>query len=60
MDTLRLPYRANAFDVVLSIAVLHHISTEERRLQAIAELLRIAKPGNPIYSRKKMKRNVIS
>jgi ubiquinone/menaquinone biosynthesis C-methylase UbiE len=45
MDTLRLPYRSDAFDVVLSIAVLHHLSTKERRLQALSELLRITKPG---------------
>lgn len=48
MDTLRLPYRSDAFDVVLSIAVLHHLSTKERRLQALSELLRITKPGGRV------------
>ena len=29
---------------MLSIAVLHHLSTPKRRIQAIAELLRVLKP----------------
>jgi 2-polyprenyl-3-methyl-5-hydroxy-6-metoxy-1,4-benzoquinol methylase len=45
MDTLHVPYKAGAFDVVLSIAVLHHLSTPERRTQALSELLRIARKG---------------
>ena len=44
-DGVRLPYRSNAFDVALNIAVLHHLSTAERRLQCIRETLRILKPG---------------
>ena len=44
-DGVRLPYRSNAFDVALNIAVLHHLSTAERRLKCIQETLRILKPG---------------
>ena len=44
-DGVRLPYRSSAFDVALNIAVLHHLSTAERRLQCIRETLRILKPG---------------
>ena len=44
-DGVRLPYRSNAFDVALNIAVLHHLSTAERRLRCIRETLRILKPG---------------
>ncbi|KAI7863935.1 S-adenosyl-L-methionine-dependent methyltransferase [Spinellus fusiger] len=44
-DSLRLPYRAKTFDFVISIAVIHHFSTPERRLLAIEELLRILRPG---------------
>ncbi|ELR19408.1 methyltransferase domain containing protein [Acanthamoeba castellanii str. Neff] len=43
-----LAARSDAFDVVLSIAVLHHLSTKERRLQALSELLRITKPGGRV------------
>ncbi|XP_030836326.1 uncharacterized protein LOC580052 [Strongylocentrotus purpuratus] len=44
-DNLRLPYRSNCFDAVISIAVVHHFATVERRVQAIQELARICRPG---------------
>ncbi|XP_072171282.1 uncharacterized protein [Diadema setosum] len=44
-DNLRLPYRDSCFDAVISIAVVHHFATVERRVQAIQELARICRPG---------------
>ena len=44
-DMINLPYRSEIFDSVLCIAVLHHISTSERRLQAIRECMRVVKVG---------------
>ena len=44
-DCLRLPYRADLFDAVICIAVIHHLSTEERRIAALRELTRILRPG---------------
>jgi hypothetical protein len=44
-DGLLLPYRSAGFDAVISIAVLHHLSTQEHRIQAVKELVRIARPG---------------
>ncbi|XP_056417882.1 probable tRNA methyltransferase 9B [Hyla sarda] len=44
-DGLRLPYRDGCFDAVLSIAVIHHFSTKERRALAIKEMTRILKVG---------------
>jgi tRNA (uracil-5-)-methyltransferase TRM9 len=44
-DNLQLPYRAAAFDAVISIAVLHHLSTPGRRLAALRELFRVLRPG---------------
>jgi tRNA (uracil-5-)-methyltransferase TRM9 len=35
-------------DFGISIAVIHHFSTPERRLQAVKELLRIIKPGGTL------------
>ena len=35
-------------DAVISIAVIHHISTPERRLEALRELYRVARPGGVI------------
>ena len=43
-DNLSLPINDNTADVVLSIAVIHHFSTYERRLQALSELFRILRP----------------
>jgi ubiquinone/menaquinone biosynthesis C-methylase UbiE len=34
-DNLHLPYRDNLFDAVLSIGVIHHLTTHKRRVQAI-------------------------
>ncbi|ORZ23325.1 S-adenosyl-L-methionine-dependent methyltransferase [Absidia repens] len=47
-DGMILPYRTNAFDFAISIAVIHHFSTPERRISAIKELLRIVKPGGKV------------
>lgn len=38
-DGLALPYRGGVFDFVISIAVVHHLSTQQRRRDAIAALL---------------------
>lgn len=60
-DGIHTPFRSNIFvfiflqftdnviqDAVISVAVIHHFSTHERRLHAVRELLRIAKPGGYI------------
>ncbi|XP_030633170.1 putative tRNA methyltransferase 9B [Chanos chanos] len=47
-DGLRLPYRDGCFDAVLSIAVIHHMSTKERRIRAIKEMTRTLRVGGRI------------
>ena len=44
-DAMSLPYRDGIFDAALSIAVLHHVSTLERRQLLVAETLRVLRPG---------------
>ncbi|CAM9345993.1 unnamed protein product, partial [Hapterophycus canaliculatus] len=44
-DCMRLPYRSGLFDAAISIAVLHHFSSEARRLRALSELRRLLRPG---------------
>ena len=34
----------NKFDAVISVAVIHHLDTEEKRIQSIKECLRVLKP----------------
>ncbi|CAK9174246.1 unnamed protein product [Ilex paraguariensis] len=44
-DAVNLPYRTGYGDAAISIAVLHHLSTECRRKKAIDELVRVVKKG---------------
>lgn len=44
VNNMYLPYRDNSFDYLLSIAVIHHLSQEERRMQCVREMVRILKP----------------
>ncbi|CAG9571824.1 unnamed protein product [Danaus chrysippus] len=44
-DNLCLPFRDESFDAVLSIAVVHHFATVERRASALRELARITRIG---------------
>lgn len=47
-DILDIPFDADSFDNTICIAVIHHLSTIERRKKAISELLRITKPDGKI------------
>ena len=38
-------FSSSTFDVAISIAVIHHLSTKERRINAVKEIVRIVKPG---------------
>lgn len=48
-DILSLPYDDNSFDHTMSIAVIHHLSTIEKRKKAIEELIRVTKDGGKIF-----------
>lgn len=44
-DVCSLPYLDNSFEFALSIAVFHHLSTEERRITGLKEMIRVLQPG---------------
>ncbi|KAH3713524.1 uncharacterized protein LOC127858938 [Dreissena polymorpha] len=44
-DNLHIPYRTGCFDGVLSIGVIHHFCSFQRRVAALQELSRILRPG---------------
>ncbi|CAL8336036.1 unnamed protein product [Boreogadus saida] len=44
-DALNVPMLTASCDACISIAVIHHFSTPERRLAAVRELMRLLKPG---------------
>lgn len=44
-DNLNLPIKTGYADHAISIAVIHHFSTDELRLRAMEEILRIVKTG---------------
>ena len=47
-DILNIPFKDNTFDYTICIAVIHHLSTEEKRKNAIKELQRVTKKGGKI------------
>ncbi|XP_065694018.2 probable tRNA methyltransferase 9B isoform X2 [Patagioenas fasciata] len=44
-DNLNLPFRDQCFNAVISIGVIHHFSTKQRRIKAIREMARVLIPG---------------
>jgi len=47
-DALDLPFPDNYFDKVYSIAVFHHLPSEELRLRFLSEVKRVLKPGGSL------------
>lgn len=48
VNNLCLPYRDSSFDYLLSIAVIHHLSSSQRRLECIREMIRVLKPNGEL------------
>ena len=44
-DSLMLPLRSGSVDCIISIAVVHHFSTDSLRIQAISEFHRVLRTG---------------
>lgn len=44
-DNMTVSFVENSFDAVLSVAVLHHFSTQARRQRAVNEVFRLLRPG---------------
>ena len=44
-DALHLPYRDQCFDAVVSVGVIHHLTTTRRRAAALQEACRVLRPG---------------
>ncbi|XP_045677127.1 probable tRNA methyltransferase 9B [Phyllostomus hastatus] len=47
-DNLNLPFRDRGFDAIISIGVIHHFSTKQRRIRAIKEMARVLVPGGQL------------
>ncbi|EDM09213.1 similar to 6430573F11Rik protein (predicted), isoform CRA_d [Rattus norvegicus] len=47
-DNLNLPFRDQGFDAIISIGVIHHFSTKQRRIRAIKEMARVLAPGGQL------------
>ena len=50
-DALSLPHESNEFDVAVMIGVLHHIYSADDQIRAVAEALRVTKPGGCVLIR---------
>lgn len=49
-DVRELPFRDCVFDAAVNIAVVHHLATEERRVSAWRETMRILRPGGRLLA----------
>ncbi len=47
-NALKLPFKDNSFDKIISIAVLHHIPSRELRLKFLKEIKRVLKPNGKL------------
>ena len=47
-DCMSVPLRSKSCDAAICIAVMHHLSTSERRVRCVEELVRIVRPGGTI------------
>jgi len=47
-DCMNVPLKSKSCDAAICIAVMHHLSTEERRILCLKELVRIVKAGGMI------------
>jgi len=47
-DIRNLPFQDNEFDFIISIAVVHHISSHKDRIKSINEMLRVCKSGGKL------------
>jgi len=43
-----IPFDSDSFDLVISVAVFHHLETQENVSKALREMVRVAKPGGRI------------
>jgi len=48
-NIIDLPYQNNTYDYVVCSAVIPHLSTHERRKQAVEELVRVTRIGGEIF-----------
>jgi ubiquinone/menaquinone biosynthesis C-methylase UbiE len=44
-----LPYRESVFDTVISVAVLHHLDSFNKRLQMLNEMIRVCKKNGRVF-----------
>ena len=42
-DAVKIPFKENVFDKLISIALIHHLDTEEKRITVLNEIYRILK-----------------
>ncbi|KAF2128771.1 uracil-5--methyltransferase TRM9 [Dothidotthia symphoricarpi CBS 119687] len=47
-DNLSLPHPRGVFDFAISIAVIHHLSTPARRVEAVRCILEVLRPSSPL------------
>lgn len=44
-----LPFKEETFDAVICVAVLHHLASYDRRVDAVDQMLKVLKPGGKLF-----------
>ena len=48
-DITKVPFKNDSFDFTMSVAVIHHLDSIDKRINMIKECIRITKPGGTIF-----------
>jgi alkylated DNA repair protein alkB family protein 8 len=49
MDCKKLSFKSSTFDKIIFVAVLHHLASEETRMEALKECFRVLRKQGIMY-----------
>ena len=49
-DVTKLPFKNKAFKTILAVAIIHHLETRKKRLEALMDIMRVSNNSKVIFS----------